>query len=85
MQRENDTRRLLESFEASMDNLLLNKPEQVSFQLSYDNVFKLTKLGRQADILNTLDEKLAALLKGKLSSEKKQNLTFLHQLLIEVR
>lgn len=51
-----------------MDNLLLNRPEAVSFQLAYDDVFKLTKLGRQADILNILDEKLAALLRGKLLS-----------------
>lgn len=68
-----------------MDYLILNKPELVSFQIAYDQVFKLTKLGRQADILNILDEKLAALLKGKLVAEKKQNLAFLHSLLIEVK
>lgn len=82
IQRENDTRRLLDSFEASMDNLLLNRPEAVSFRLAYDDVFKLTKLGRQADILNMLDEKLAALLRGKLLSEKKLSLPFLHSFLI---
>lgn len=74
MQKESDTRRLLEVFEESVDFILLNQQQAVSFQLAYDHVFKLTKLGRQNDVLNLLDDKLAALLKGKLAAQKKQNL-----------
>lgn len=83
MQKESETRKLLSALEESVDFILLNKQQAVSFQLAYDHVFKLTKLGRQNDVLNMLQDKLGVLIKGKLAALKKGNLEELADLLRE--
>lgn len=85
MQKESDTRRLLCELEESLDFIMFNQQQAVSFQLAYDRVFKLTKMGRQTDVLNMLEDKLAVLIKGKLTALKKPSARDLAELLTEFR
>ena len=52
IQRESDQHKLFKAFEGDIEQLISKTSHSVSFQLAYDHVFKLTKMGKQPEILN---------------------------------
>lgn len=49
----------MDHFTETLNKVLQSKAELVSFQLAYDNVYKLTKLAKQTEILTLIDQKLS--------------------------
>ncbi len=80
MQKESDARKLMSSFEENINLLLTNTSQSVSYQLAYDNVYKLTKMGRQNDVLTILESKLKEFIVGQLSI-KTNSLVAVYELL----
>lgn len=66
IQRESDLVKLFKSFQEDVRLLVSRESQSVSFQLAYDHVFKLTKLGKQAEVLQCLDQQLRDLLCDRL-------------------
>ena len=69
IQRESDQHKLFKAFEGDIEQLISKTSHSVSFQLAYDHVFKLTKMGKQPEILNLLDDSITTFLKGKLHED----------------
>lgn len=59
IQREGDIKKLMENLTDTINKLLHSKSELVSFQLAYDNVYKLAKHNKQNEVLELIDQKLS--------------------------
>ena len=84
LQREKEDHKLLNTFKGEVALIVGKKSEGVSFQLAYDNVFKLAKAGRENDILALLDSEVQHLLSSALASPH-LTLSQLNQELISIR
>ena len=76
IQREGDIKKLMENLTDTINKLLHSKSELVSFQLAYDNVYKLAKHNKQNEVLELIDQKLSNFVNSVL--EEKQSLTLKH-------
>lgn len=69
IQREGDIKKLMQNFTDTINKLLHSKSELVSFQLAYDNVFKLCKHSKQNEILELIDQKLTVFINTLLDEK----------------
>lgn len=59
LQHSGEAKKLMDQFTAYLDLLLAGRAAELSYQLAYDTVYKLTKDHRQAELLALIEHKLA--------------------------
>jgi hypothetical protein len=68
IQQTSETKKLFEQFRGYMDSLVCGKSMNVSYQMAYDTVYKLTKEHKQTEMLLELDRKLVSFLEAKFQN-----------------
>jgi hypothetical protein len=62
LQHSGESKKLMEEFAGKLDKIVAGKSNDVSYQLVYDMVYKLTKDHRQGELLSLLEQKLGGYL-----------------------
>lgn len=58
----------MDQFSSNINLLLAGRSADISYQLAYDNVYKLTKDHKQTELLNILEQKLNSFLADQFAS-----------------